>query len=77
MTQLFSFVLFAKETQLFICVCLLWFQKPEESFTFIITLMSVGSDAKLNDASRVAYISVLSSDYVRGLFQFTSASRSD
>lgn len=54
-------------------LCLL--QEPEEELKFIIQLTSAGKDAELDYKSITANITVLSSDYVRGLLQFTEDSR--
>ncbi|XP_060082724.1 adhesion G-protein coupled receptor V1-like [Ylistrum balloti] len=48
---------------------------PEEAHTFIIKLVSVRRDAQLDSGSLVATVMVESSDYVRGLLQFTENSR--
>ena len=50
-------------------------QEPEEELKFIIQLTSAGKDAELDYKSITANITVLSSDYVRGLLQFTEDSR--
>ncbi|KAK3601208.1 hypothetical protein CHS0354_004408 [Potamilus streckersoni] len=48
---------------------------PEESTTFLIKLVSVQKDAKLNNQSLYVNVTVLASDYIRGLIGFTEDSR--
>ncbi|KAL3865787.1 hypothetical protein ACJMK2_043142 [Sinanodonta woodiana] len=48
---------------------------PEESSTFLIKLVSVQKDAQLNNRSLYANVTVLASDYIRGLIGFTDDSR--
>ncbi|KAH9498632.1 Adhesion G-protein coupled receptor V1 [Bulinus truncatus] len=48
---------------------------PEESYSFIVLLTGVDTDAQLNPNSLVASVTIESSDYVRGLVQFASNSR--
>ncbi|XP_069137444.1 adhesion G-protein coupled receptor V1-like isoform X2 [Argopecten irradians] len=48
---------------------------PEEAHQFIVKLVSVRRDAQLDSGSLVATVNVDSSDYVRGLLQFTENSR--
>jgi hypothetical protein len=51
-------------------------QIPEEAgFRFVIKLESVGDDAQINSGSQYATVTILASDYVRGLVQFAQVSR--
>ncbi|KAK7116621.1 hypothetical protein V1264_002272 [Littorina saxatilis] len=50
-------------------------QIPEESFSFVVKLESVGDDARLNPDALFATVNVQSSDFVRGLVQFVPNSR--
>ncbi|KAI8777860.1 G-protein coupled receptor 98, partial [Biomphalaria glabrata] len=48
---------------------------PEESYSFIVLLTGVDTDAQLNQNSLVASVIIDPSDYVRGLVQFAQNSR--
>ncbi|KAL4228132.1 hypothetical protein ACF0H5_013567 [Mactra antiquata] len=48
---------------------------PEEEDTFVVRLISVKNDAKLNPEALVATVTVSASDYIRGLIEFTEISR--
>ncbi|KAJ8304146.1 hypothetical protein KUTeg_017729 [Tegillarca granosa] len=50
-------------------------EKPEGEFSFVIKLESVRRDAQLDLQSLYANITIESSDYYRGLFQFTHDTR--
>ncbi|XP_052793587.1 adhesion G-protein coupled receptor V1-like [Mya arenaria] len=49
---------------------------PEEEHSFVVKLMSVKNDAKLNMEALTAQVTVAASDYIRGLVEFTIDSRS-
>ena len=51
------------------------YQIPEEETTFIILLTSAEPQAELDYSSTISNITVQTSDYVRGLLQFTEDTR--
>ncbi|XP_053406312.1 adhesion G-protein coupled receptor V1-like [Mercenaria mercenaria] len=50
-------------------------EEPEEEETFVVQLVSVLNDAKLDPDASIATVTMEASDYVRGLIEFTDDSR--
>nr|KAG5699575.1 hypothetical protein BaRGS_033771 [Batillaria attramentaria] len=65
----------AGESVCFLDIALIDDNTPEESFKFVVKLVSVEDDARLGESCRFATVTVLPSDDVRGLVQFVANSR--
>ncbi|XP_041376199.1 adhesion G-protein coupled receptor V1-like [Gigantopelta aegis] len=65
----------AKQSTCSLTVELVNDQEPEEGWIFVIKLLRAEVDAKINENNQFAVINVEPSDYIRGLLQFTTDSR--